>query len=144
MGLLIRIIDLAGEMDRDRRGVAALEFAMVATVMLILLLGGYDVASVIQIRLQLQQALRVGGQYAMAYPTQSFGNGLEGQNGIILAVKQALPNLPGVTVRPPAMSPSAGEGPPYYMTLTASAPYTPLLILGPTIENSVTYVVRFQ
>jgi Flp pilus assembly protein TadG len=144
MALLICIVWLAGGISRDRRGVAALEFALVATVMLILLLGGYDVANVIQIRLQLQQALRVGGQYAMAYPTQDLGNNAAGQNGIILAVKQALPNLPNVTVPSPVMSPSAGDGPPYYMTLTASAPYTPLLILGPTIENSVTYVVRFQ
>jgi Flp pilus assembly protein TadG len=143
MEALARIILLARHGHQDRHGTAAVEFALVATAMFILLLGGYDVAHVLQIRLQLQQALRAGGQYAMAFPSQN-GDAGSPNNGIILAVQQALPGLTGVNVSVPVMSPDPGQGPPYYMTLTASFPYSPFVILGPTIENSVSYVVRFQ
>jgi Flp pilus assembly protein TadG len=128
---------------RERRGIAAVEFALISTAVLMLLLGGYDVASVVRIRMQLQQALRAGGQYAVSFPTQN-GPATSPNNGIILAIQQALPALSGVTVNTPSMSPAPGGGPPYYMTLTASAPYSPFLVLGPTIDNSVSYVVRFQ
>jgi Flp pilus assembly protein TadG len=103
------------------------------------MLGAVDVASVVQIRLQLQQALRAGAQYALAYPTQNGAVGAP-NSGIVQAIQQALPNLPNATPATPQMS----SGPPYYMTLSVSCPYSPLLILPPVIQNSITYVIQFQ
>jgi Flp pilus assembly protein TadG len=49
-----------------RQGVAAAEFAAVAPVLLLLLLGTYDIANSVQTSIHLQRAVRAGAQYAAA------------------------------------------------------------------------------
>lgn len=48
------------------RGIAATEFAMVAPVLLLLLLGTFDVANLVQTTIQLERATRAGAQLAAA------------------------------------------------------------------------------
>ncbi len=51
-----------------RRGASAVEFALVAPVLLLLLAGTYDAANAIQLSLRLERAARAGAQYALADP----------------------------------------------------------------------------
>jgi Flp pilus assembly protein TadG len=143
-----------GALRRDRRGVAATEFALVASVMLTLLLGLYDIGNAIQTRLQLEQAVRAGAQYAMSFPDQT--------SNIETAIKSALPvnwtsttvnvsplacwcwsSAGGNTSTPCSTTCPAGTTKRSYETLTASINSTPFLFSAVT-GNSATYVVRFQ
>ena len=69
---------------RDRRGSAALEFGLVATMVLALLLFAFDVGLSMLQYAQLNVAVRAGGQYAMTFPTD--------EGGIHAAVTAALPS----------------------------------------------------
>jgi Flp pilus assembly protein TadG len=69
---------------RDRRGSAALEFGLVATMVLALLLFAFDVGLSMLQYAQLNVAVRAGGQYAMTFPTDD--------GGILAAVTAALPS----------------------------------------------------
>ncbi len=137
---------------RNRRGVAAAEFAMIASVMLTLLLGVYDVGNAIQERLQLEQAVRAGAEYALSWPNQT--------SGIETAITNALPwTTPTVSVSalvcecvdsgggssPSVCGQACGAGTTHrsYLTLTATNSSTPFL-LSAVAGNSATYVVRFQ
>lgn len=51
------------------RGVAAAEFALVAPVLVLLLLGTFDVATLMQTSIRLERAARSGAQFAMANST---------------------------------------------------------------------------
>ena len=80
-------------MLRDGRGIAAAEFALIAPVMLTMLFGVYDLGNAIQERLQLEQAVRAGGQFALSWPDQT--------GGIADAIQAALPAT-GRTITPSA------------------------------------------
>lgn len=54
---------------RDRLGVAALEFSLVAGVLVALLLGVFDIGSAVQQNIRLAEAVRAGGQFAISFPT---------------------------------------------------------------------------
>ena len=49
-----------------QRGVAAAEFALVAPVLVLLLLGSFDIANAVQTSIHLERAARAGAQYAVA------------------------------------------------------------------------------
>jgi Flp pilus assembly protein TadG len=141
---------------QDRRGVAAAEFAMIVPVFLIMLLATYDIGNYVLQQMQLQQALRAGGQYALSFPTQ--------YSGMESAITAALPSGLQTTVTfpssptascvcwssggstPVACSASCASGTTKQstLTLTAQLPYSPFMFatLGTTISG--TYVVRFQ
>lgn len=55
---------------RDRRGVAAAEFSIVAVLMLVLAIAAYDIGGAVAQYMRLAEAVRAGGQYALSYPTQ--------------------------------------------------------------------------
>jgi TadE-like protein len=114
-----------------RRGVAASEFAILAPVLVLLLLGTKDVASSVQTSLQLESAVRIGAQQAIATPGDL--------NAMRSAIIAAAPGLTNAEVPLPAFSCecegvaitcggtcSAGEA--RYVTLTARRNLTPLLI----------------
>src|SRR3954451_24792019 len=52
----------------DQCGISALEFVVIAPLMLTMVLGVYDVGNAIQQSIELRQAVRAGGQYALAFP----------------------------------------------------------------------------
>jgi len=60
-----RLARLVGRTTRDRRGVAAVEFALFAPVLLVLTAGVIDFSLYVGTRIELEQALRAGAQYAL-------------------------------------------------------------------------------
>ena len=140
----------------DRRGVSAIEFGVTVPIIVMIILGTYDLGNLVQQRMKLSDAVRAGGQYAMSYPTST--SGIQG------AITAALPTgWSGVTVGSPTMSCacwsagggettascaadpvcSAGEVTERFVTLTASRVYTPLLLVSFT-SVSASYVARVQ
>ena len=61
------------ELRRCQDGVASIELAFAATLLTILLLGMIEYASAIHQSVQLQQAARVGAEFAVKYPADSTG-----------------------------------------------------------------------
>ncbi len=64
-GFVARLLAAAGLTAGDRRGVAAVEFAFIAPVLLLLTAGVIDFPLYIGTRIELEQALRAGAQYAL-------------------------------------------------------------------------------
>ena len=80
---------------QSTRGVSALEFAFVAPVIVLALLGAFDLGNAIQQSMRLESAARAGAQRAFAYPSD--------RAGIVTAVRNNLPaDWTDVTVRVPA------------------------------------------
>nr|WP_294556175.1 TadE/TadG family type IV pilus assembly protein [uncultured Rhodopila sp.] len=148
---------------RDRRGVSAIEFAFIASGMALLAFGAYDFGNAEQKQIQLQEAVRAGGAYAISRPTDT--------TGIQAAVTNALPNGwalikgnvltvncswidPGATTPTlnalPSCKPTDLAGAPAKsgktISIMATSTYTPIYpwpFPFPT-SSTATYVVRFQ
>lgn len=136
----------------DRRGVAAAEFALVATALLIFVLAILDIGGAVYQRMVLQQAARAGGQYAISFPTQSAG--------IKSVIQSALPSawtnvtstatmcLCDQSDQGGSCGSVCGSGEGSYLVIALQRPYSTFLV--PTgnctaiTGNCVTYVVRFQ
>lgn len=153
---------IAERLRRDRRGVSAVEFAIVASIMVVILLGAYDFGNAAQQQIQLQEAVRSGGAYAISRPTDV--------TGIQSAVAGALPagwqltNPGGVAaVSCSCMDPGSGalSAPATgsactaanldtcsakAISITASMAYLALtpLFAAAIPNNTASYVVRFQ
>ena len=153
MTRLALLVNSVRTLRSNRSGVAAAEFALIVPVMLTLLLGVYDIGNAIQQRLQLEQAVRAGAQYALSWPDQT--GGIEG------AITNALPSTWTVTVNAsychtssdgttttsspasPSCPNTCGSESTTYVTLCASNTSTAFLFSSIT-GNSATYVVRVQ
>ena len=141
-------------LGHDRRGVAAAEFAVIATVLVTLLLGVYDIGNAVQERIQLEQVVRAGAQHALSWPDQT--------SGIETAMTAALPaawTSATVSASAPVCYCWSSAGGPTgtsctatcptgttkrsYLTLTATNNATPFLF-SVLAGNTATYVVRFQ
>jgi Flp pilus assembly protein TadG len=137
---------------RDQRGMSALEFALAALVLVPMIMAAADLGYMAEQQIQLQQALRAGGQYAMSFPTDI--------TGIKNAVVNALPsNWTNITVGTPSDScvcwTSGSTSTPScdssgsctsgqverFMTIPASSPYSSTFI-NTTI--SANYVARYK
>lgn len=82
---------------RDRRGVAALEFAAVLPFLSILLLGTVELGAGIQQTLRLKASARAGAYVAASYPTDT--------GRITAAIRTALPaSWTNVAISTPAMT----------------------------------------
>ena len=115
-----------------RRGVSALEFALVAPVLALLLFGTYDVANVVQTSIRLERAARAGAQYAAANAAD-----MEAVRARVIA---AWPELTAADVPLPTLTcecasavvscnESCGTaGPVRTVTITASRTLSPVLL----------------
>ncbi len=160
---LARLATSPRALRSNRTGVAAAEFALIAPVMVTLLLGVYDIGNAIQQRLQLEQAVRAGGQYALSWPDE-LTSSERGVNSIQQAVAAALPSSwtnatvnasychssgDGTTPTPIQTSPSCpatcgpGTTTETYVTICATNPSTPFYV-SVVAGNSATYVIRVQ
>jgi Flp pilus assembly protein TadG len=79
-----------------RRGVSLTEFALIAPVLCLLVMGSFDVGNAIQQSLQLEAAAQAGAQYAFSRPTDSVG--------ITAAIRANLPGWTDITVSSPVMA----------------------------------------
>ncbi|MDR3522896.1 MAG: pilus assembly protein [Acetobacteraceae bacterium] len=136
---------------QDRRGVAALEFAIIGPVLMLMLGMMTDLSLALAVKTRLAQAVDNGAQYA-------FTVGATVSASAVQAVVQASTTLTGVSVvvTGPALSCTSGSPatlsadptgavcadgttPGTYLTLVASTTYAPLL---PGISNMVGTVVQ--
>lgn len=135
-----------------------MEFGLVVPVIVIIVLGTYDLGNMIAIRGKLDDALHAGGIYAMSYPTSL--------TGMQTAVTAALPTgWTDVTVSTPVASCSCwatggtvtaadctsdpicpiGQVNQRFIALSVTRPFEPLLLPTATFNSvSTTYVVRVQ
>jgi Flp pilus assembly protein TadG len=138
---------------RDRRGVSALEFALVAGILATILLGVWDLGNAAQQQIRMQEALRAAAQYALSFPTDS--------TGIRNAVTAALPSgWTNVSVSTPTSSCScwsasggtttsstcscpSGSTLQRFITLGVSRPFSPMLLSSIT-SVSARYAIRYQ
>lgn len=135
----------------DRRGAVAVEFAFIVPMVATMLMGLYDIGYAVQQRLMLQQAVRAGGQFALAFPTLPVS--------IMQAVQKALPpEWTDVTVSVPALCgcpaapPSSdcapgcelGETSETFVTLTVSRPFGALMLATILPRSTASYVVQVQ
>ncbi len=81
---------------QDRRGVSALELALLGPLLVLLMLGTLDVGTVMQQSLLLRQAVRAGALYAVQWPTDT--------TGMANAISAALPSGVNATVATPTTS----------------------------------------
>ncbi|MFH5925642.1 TadE/TadG family type IV pilus assembly protein [Roseomonas xinghualingensis] len=79
---------------RCRRGVSALEFAFVAPILALLVMGGIDLGNAVQQTLRLEAAARAGAQYAFSRPDDA--------NGITAAIRANLQGWSDITIPLPA------------------------------------------
>ena len=144
----------AWQFCRDRRGVSAIEFAMIAPIAGFAMLGALDLGNAAQQQIALREAVRTGGQYAIHFPTNP--------TAVQAAVTSALPA--GWTLTDPGgvpivtcscgtygtyndcSAPPATCTTPMLVTITATKAYT---ALEPWVSAAIprltaTYVTRFQ
>lgn len=152
-----RLATYGKRLRTDRRGVAAAEFAMVATVLLLFIVAIVDIGASIQQRMVLQQAARAAGIYAQSFPTQT--------NDIISAVQAALPSTwSDANVATPLTCSGAssaqlsgcvqacggGTSGDTYLVVQICKPYKPFLFatgncnVGTQPGNCVSYVIKLQ
>lgn len=131
----------------DRRGVALLEFALILPLLIVLITGFYDVGRACAEEIDLYQAVRAGGQIALAFPSDPAGI-------IQSSVIAAAPS--GTTVNAPVYAcfcaggatVSCGGGTcatgnvQRYIRISANLPFNALII--PLTNLPAAYVQRFQ
>jgi Flp pilus assembly protein TadG len=155
--MAMRVWQLCTPLGRDRRGVSAIEFAAIAPIMIMLVLGAYDFGNAAQEQSALQQAVADAGAYALSHPTDF--------SGITTAVTTAFPSSTA-NLGCSCMNPSTGIVASTQFTctvpnlttyctgsntgkliyITATAPYTHIgsLFSSAITSNAAEYVVRFQ
>ena len=127
---------------RDRAGVAAVEFALIAPLLITLLGAAVDLGNAIDRSIRLENAARTGAQYATRAPGDTAG-----AQAAALAVLTAIPGWSDASVTVSAMActclgangagtgtPNAGtcgtcpgtSGEARYVTVTATRPFTPI------------------
>jgi Flp pilus assembly protein TadG len=138
---------------RDQRGVAAIEFLLIASVLFTLLLVAAGFGNVAQRQIAIQSAVRAGGEYARFFPTDS--------TGIQNAVTKALPSgwtligtgEPTVTCSCNDVATTCSDiatgttcAPPFLITISASMAASSVTtpIWSGSFTNSATYEVRIQ
>jgi Flp pilus assembly protein TadG len=142
----------------DRRGVAAIELAMLAPTLLFLLMGIYDVGQMTYTAMQVRAAAHAGAVYVYANPGSCTTSGIQS------AVQQATPGLTVSASPAPACGVQAcvtnnalvtttgtscpsGDPPGTYAQIFAKATFTPVapwstLVLPTTITASSE--IRYQ
>jgi Flp pilus assembly protein TadG len=138
---------------RDRRGVSAIEFVIIAPMLVTLIAGAYDLGNAAQRQIALQEAVRTGGEYAIHFPTNPAA--------VQTAVTSALPNgwvltnpggkpvvtcSCGVAGTFDCSAPPSACQPPMLVSITATMAYATLFpqFARAIPNNTATYVARFQ
>jgi Flp pilus assembly protein TadG len=136
---------------RDQRGVAAIEFMLIALALFTLLLAAAGFGDVTQRQIAIQSAVRAGGEYARFFPTDS--------SGIQNAVTNALPSGYSLTGSPTVTCSCNGAGTscsaiatgatctaPFLINISASMPASSITtpFWSQSFNNSASYEVRIQ
>jgi Flp pilus assembly protein TadG len=132
---------------RDRSGVAAIEFALVVPMLMVLTMGLIDFSMYIGTRIELEQALRAGGQFALQDHTDTT---------TITSAVQGATNLSSVSVTVGGLACectggvtatckgsnnyalcSDGSAPAAYITLSGSTTYDPIFLALATFTSNM-------
>ena len=145
---------------RDRRGVAALELALLAPAVLLLIMGIVDVGQLTYTAMQVRAAAHAGAQYvyknaAGACPTAtSIASAVQSATPLTVSatpspscVAACVTNNALVTVTAATKTCPSGDAPGQYATISASGAYTPIapwtrLALPTTVTANST--IRYQ
>lgn len=129
--------DLIRHLGCCRRGASAVEFGMIAPVMVLLFAGMVDLAGAMQQTIRLESAARASAQYAMGFPGDT--------SGIVAATAAALGAGDGTVAVVPAYCACPGggstavscEGTPcdgspsaVYVEVSVTRPYAAIIGLG--------------
>ncbi|MBX6374639.1 MAG: pilus assembly protein [Acetobacteraceae bacterium] len=87
---------------RSVRGVSAIEFALIAPLMILTLLGAFDLGNAIQQRIRLEAAARAGAQYAVTNPSDA--------TGTAAVVRANLAGWSDITIEPPVRTCRCDDG----------------------------------
>jgi Flp pilus assembly protein TadG len=157
-----RVNKVLAHLPGDRRGVAAIEFAMIASLTAVLVLGAYDFGNAAQQQIQLQEVVRSGGAYAMNHATDV--SGIQGVVTNALPSGWTLTNPGGVAaVACSCLDPNTGavtslagcsstnfdtcaSSSGIIVSITATMAYTSVdpVFAAAIPQLSATYVTRFQ
>lgn len=154
---MARLARRIGAAVRGRRGVAAIEFGVVMSGVVVLVLGTYDIGNYVVEQMKLADAAHVAGVFLTLYPDDTAD--------MTLAFDRVLPAgwAAGVNVAGPTMSCACANAAGAQtaascfaspicasrdtvvrtLTITLQRNYTPLLLPGLTSVSS-TYVARIQ
>ena len=149
--LVARLAILSRRSAGDRRGVAAVEFAVIAPVLMLLTAGVIDFSLYIGTRIELEQALRAGAQYALKDYTDA--------TTIIAAVTGATDLSPVTVTYDPATNSycecpdgtanacpgnnaytacASGDRPGLFVTITGSTTFDPMFTDLPGLSSNMT------
>jgi Flp pilus assembly protein TadG len=136
---------------RDRRGVAALEFAVIGLVMVTVMLAAWDFGNAAQEQIALQQAVRAGAAYVQNYPAATKGDIQTAVTNAVTNEGLTLSGAPSVTCSCKGAAytcgtPPAACAPPVTVIISATTTYTPItsLFAGVIPNNNASYEVRIQ
>lgn len=141
---------------RDRRGVAAVEFGVIAAALVVLLLGVFDLGTAIHNTLVLRQAIRAGALYALYYhDTPGIQQTIEASmpsswtdasvysSAWTPTLSCACTDTSGNVTASSGCTCSSGSTLERLMSLTVTRPYSPMLLTGIT-QVSASDVIRYQ
>jgi Flp pilus assembly protein TadG len=147
---------------RDRRGVSAVEFAILAPVLVALPVPIVDIGLGLYTQMELQNAAQAGAQYALLHPS-AFPSPAQIQAAAVAAVpsltltassSQACgcpgtgpAGAPAVTFGSCGTACSTGQPPGTFITVTAQTTYVPMMsypALGNSVALSAHSVARIQ
>lgn len=138
---------------RARGGMAAVEFGLFAPVILLMMLGLIDFSMYIATRIELEQAVRAGAQYALRNPagvTNITNSVIAATSDLTLAVTDVTVGAPvcecldsGASNLCPddlSYTPCPGDGsqPAEYVSVSASTIYDPMFLDLPTLTSNMT------
>lgn len=149
----------------DRRGGPAMEFAVIAPILVVVMIFAFDLGNALQQRIRLAEAVRAGGLFALSYPTDTSNavNTTAIRNAVTNAVSDWSDlSTPTVTMACYCWNRSANTfGSAIdcvaatsttcastaelqrFITISASRPFSPLLVSNLT-SIAYSHVVRFQ
>lgn len=142
--------------EHDNSGTAAIEFALIAPVLLILLAGLVEIGFAVREAMMAQDAAEAGASYAAQYGWDSTGisnaaTSATGTSGISASPSPQLfcgcPGESGITQTLCTATCTDGNSPGQYVRVDASIPHTTILsYLGLPIPSTLTAhaVVRIQ
>jgi Flp pilus assembly protein TadG len=128
MNSLVRLRNLCKAKD----GAALVEFALVAPVMLLLLLGTIDLGRGYYMGLEMANAAHAGAEYGSQNPSNTAG--------ITAAAKQSAPNLSSLTVATPTWGCECSDGTSY----TANCATTPTCTANASRGSNVVRRIQVQ
>lgn len=129
---------------RRRRGTVVIEFALIAPILLITLAAAVDLGTAISRSLRLQTVARAGASYAALIPSDTNNSAVAAMNALLSDISGANATVSISCNCPPSTSASTGPsiscnsicatGTATYVTVTITAPFTPLFSLSPSLS----------